>query len=271
MAKTKLKKIAIVCIVAVCVVAAGGIGIYKNNKIQAYNKLINTANEYMDSGEYDKAIVLFNESLDYKKDASVERSIKLAENLKSAKDIYDEGIKFMNANKYLEAMINFGKIAKEDNKLYSSAQKKIEECKNKLMAMANDAVRNNKFDEANQKLDEILKIDTNNSEAKTLKDTVAKAIKDAKDQQAEESKQAAASSNKSLSQQEAIEIVKNKFKPESSNTFYAYDHDSNHDGKEFYVIHVYESQPTHTATLGWYGVDKTSGRIYDELFSNYIN
>src|SRR3712207_8606472 len=41
---------------------------------------------------------------------------------------------------------------------------------------------------------------------------------------------------------------------------YEYDHDSEHDGNSFYVIHVYENMETHTATIGWYGVDKKSGK-----------
>lgn len=283
MDKSKLKHMAIVCILAMAVIIVGGTGIYQYNKIKAYNNLITTANKYMDSGEYDKAIALFNQSLGYKKDASIERSIKLAENLKNIKAIYDDGMKSINDKRYLEAIKKFINVTKEDDRLYSSAQKNIAECKSKLIEIINESVKNNKFDEANKELDEILKIDANNEKVKELKETVVKVVKDQQDKaieeekqqekikSEEETKQAGTFSKGYLTEQEAITIIKRKFTYKGPNLVYSYDHDSQHDGKDFYVIHVFENQPTHTATLGWYAVEKTSGEIYDEIFNKYVD
>lgn len=128
MDKIKTRKICVICIVTVVVILGGGFGIYQYHKIHTYNNLISTANKYMDTCEYDKSIALFEQSLKYKKDSNVERSIKLAENFKNDKIIYDEAVKFMTEKKYLEAKEQFKKITKANNKLYSQAQKKILEC-----------------------------------------------------------------------------------------------------------------------------------------------
>ncbi len=278
MDKQKLKKIATPVLVILGFIILG-FGINKYNKIRSYDNLITEANKYMDSDEYDKAIALFKQSLDYKNDPNVERSIKLAGNLKTAKSIYDNGVSLMNNKDYEGAIQQFQKITQEDDKLYSAAQKKITECKKNFISqnieLANNDIKNNKYDEASKYIDNILKMDSNNAEAKKLKDNIAKLEKGQENNETKQTAQSAAveqsSSNKNLTQEDAEAIVKNNFKYNSSEIVYCYDHDSEHDGKGFYVIHVYESHPTHTATLGWYGVEKSSGRIYDEMLNKYIN
>lgn len=179
MDKIKLKKIAIISAISLVVSIAVGFGTYKYNRVQAYNKLVMTANKDMEQGNYDEAITLFNQSLQYKDDANIKSSIKLANNLKEIKGFYDNGIKLVNDKKYLDAIEQFKKVTKEDDKLYSDAQKKIEECDKKFITqniqLANDSAKNNKYDDANKYLDEVLKLDANNSEAKKLKDTFANA------------------------------------------------------------------------------------------------
>lgn len=170
------RKITIISVIVVIAIVCGGFGIYKYNKVQAYNNLINTANKDMDKGEYDQAIALFNQALQYKNDPTIEKNIKLAASLKEVKSIFDEGTKLMNDKKYLEAIEQFKKVTKGDDKLYSNAQKSIEECKKQFAAqniqLAKDALKNNKSDDANKYLDEVLKVDSNNAEAKKLKDDV---------------------------------------------------------------------------------------------------
>jgi tetratricopeptide (TPR) repeat protein len=119
----------IIIIVTAIVVIAGGLGIYRYNNIKAYNKLVNSANQYMEKGKYDQSLALFEESLSYKNDVKVKKSIDLAKQLKEANEIYNNGIKFMDEKKYARAINEFEKINKEDDKIYEEAKKKIEECK----------------------------------------------------------------------------------------------------------------------------------------------
>lgn len=168
--------------VAIIIILAMGYGIYKYNEKQTYKNLVGTANKFMDSGKYDKAIDLFKKSQSYKNDISVENSIKLANSLKSVKAKYDEATNLMNQKKYLEAIDEFDKITKkEDDKLYNDAQKMIDECKKEFvkqdLELANSSIKNNKYDEANKYIESILKIDNNNSNAKKLKQTIEKSSK----------------------------------------------------------------------------------------------
>jgi hypothetical protein len=161
---------------------------------------------------------------------------------------------------------------------------------------AKAAINNDKLDEANKYLEEIIKVDKDNNEVKDLKSKIEEnkkekeeilrkkeeevaAAKKLEEEKAaiikkqEEEKAAIANASKILTKEQAIEMIKKQF-PEftsNQNLHYEYDHDSNHDGREFYVIHVYESVDNHTATMGWYGVDKGKGRIYDEMSSKYVN
>ena len=180
MDKSKVKKRSIIFVIAVVAIVCGGFGSYKYSKTQTYNNLITTANKDMDQGEYEQAVALFNQSLQYKDDANVKNNIKLATNLKEDKSILDQGTKLMGDKKYLDAIEQFKKVTKEDDKLYDNAQKNIEECKKRYIAqniqLVNAAVKNTRYDEANKYLEGILKVDSNNVEAKKLKENMEKTI-----------------------------------------------------------------------------------------------
>jgi len=128
----KIRKIGVIFIAAVIFVICVGFGSYKYNKAQAYSNLISAANKDMDNGEYDQAIALFKQALNYKSDPMIQKNIKLAASLKEAKNIYDDGVKLMNDKKYSDAIEKFNKITKEDDKLYDNAQKNIDKCKSEL-------------------------------------------------------------------------------------------------------------------------------------------
>ena len=180
------KEIAIISAIVIVAIICGGLGIYKYSKGQTYNNLVTTANKDMDQGEYEQAIALFNQSLQYKDNDNVKNNIKLATKLKEVKSTFDEGTQLMNSKKYLDAIEQFEKVSKEDSKIYGNAQKDIQECKKEYIAqniqLSNNAVKNTKYDEANNYLDSILKLDSNNAEAKKLKDDVEKSIQKQKDE-----------------------------------------------------------------------------------------
>lgn len=180
MNRSKMRKIAIISAISIVIIIGGGFGAYRYNKVQAYNNLITTANKCMDTSDYDKAESLFQQSLQYKNDPSIQKSIQLAKKLKEAKAVYNNGTKLMKDKKYSEAIETFKKISKDDGNLYNDSQKNIENCIKEYAAknieLANSALKENKFDEANKYIEDILKIDVNNSEAKKLKDDVDKSI-----------------------------------------------------------------------------------------------
>lgn len=179
MNKGSIKKISIVSTVILVLCVVIGFGIYKYNKIQTYNNLITSANGYMKSKEYDEAIALFNQSLNYKNDADTNKQIKLAEKLKKLNAIYNDGLGLQKDKKYLDAIAELKKITNEDKDLYSKSQKSIEECKKQYILdninSANEAFKNSNYDDANKYLGLVLKIDDKNQQAKNLQSSIVKA------------------------------------------------------------------------------------------------
>lgn len=281
MDKRNLKKIGVISVIALLVIIGVGFGAYKYTKITQYNNLIESASKYMDEGEYDKAISLFNQSLNYKTDANIENSIKLAQNLAGAKKIYDEGIKLMNDKKYLESIEQFEMIGKESGKFYTDAQNRINECNKEYVALninaASIALEANNYDEANKIIAEVFKVDINNEEAKNLKDAIAKKILEqqaaqkAKEEQElaaekakEEQEKAANEATSKVTAKSAEDIVRKLMVGSiNSKTKSEFDHEETVDGVKYFVIHVYDVVVDHTATWGWYYVNQNNGKVFD--------
>lgn len=164
------KKNVLLFFLCLVVLLGGIVGGYKYKSISKYNNLIKSANKYMNSGHYSNAINLYTQSLKYKSDENVERTITLAYEFRKIEAIYNQGLKLLSSGKYLNAIETFEKVTANDIKLYSKSQKEIKESKNKYIALnmklANNDYKNNKYSAANNCLENIFKIDTNNSDAK---------------------------------------------------------------------------------------------------------
>lgn len=177
----KARNVVIIAVMLCLSFVGSGFGVYKYSEIKNYNTLIKQANLCMQSGDYDKAVALFKESLNYKKSADAQASIMIAEKLKNDKSYYTEGIKLLNDKKYLEALVSFNKI-ESANSQFADLNDKIQLCKTQYIAkntsLANDSARNGNYQDANKYLDEILKIDANNDDVKKLKDKFASAAKE---------------------------------------------------------------------------------------------
>lgn len=202
----KARNVVIIAVMLCLSFVGSGFGVYKYSEIKNYNTLIKQANLCMQSGDYDKAVALFKESLNYKKSADAQASIMIAEKFKNDKSYYTEGIKLLNDKKYLEALVSFNKI-EGANSQFADLNDKIQLCKTQYIAkntsLANDSGRNGNYEEANKYLDEILKIDANNDDVKRLKDKFAVAAKEqqqtAEAEKAEQSKsQTKASSSQNV-------------------------------------------------------------------------
>lgn len=217
------RRILIIIIVAM-VAILGGLGIYKYKSVQTYNGLIKTANEYMEKGKYDQSVELLQESLSYKNDDKVKDSIELAKKLKEASAIYNQGLKLMDEKKYLEAINEFEKITKEDDKIYEEANKKIEECRKVYEALDK---KNNKEDEDKP--------------------------------------------SKNITPDNACDIIKKYVKSDNGNINFRYDHDETKKGVQYYVIQAFEDHSDHITTIGWYYVDKNTGKAYElDVVSNSL-
>jgi hypothetical protein len=75
---------------------------------------------------------------------------------------------------------------------------------------------------------------------------------------------------KNITQEDAVELVTKVVGPIAKGSYVSFDHEGIEDNVEYYVIHYYEiiiDDPKtgvgHTATFGWYFVDKANGDVYE--------
>jgi tetratricopeptide (TPR) repeat protein len=284
MNKRKIKRIIIISVLTLLVIIGVGFGGYKYTKNNQYNGLIKDANSYMENSEYDKAIALYKESLSYKNDPNIDSSIKLAQRLTEENKIYDEGLRLMNDKKYLESIEQFKMIGTDSDKLYNDAQNKINECNKEFVALniskANIALETSNYDEANNLLAKVFKVDNDNADAKKIKDTIDKKIQEenaaqkAKEEQekaaqiakqeqdkADQAAEAAASKITTTSSEDIVRKL--VIKDLNSKTLSQFDHEETVDGVKYFVIHVYDIVVDHTATRGWYFVNQNNGKVFD--------
>lgn len=291
MNKWKIKKIIIISILMLIVIIGVGFAEYKYTKNNKYNGLIKVANSYMENSEYDKAIALYTQSLSYKNDPNIDNSIKLAQSLIEKNKIYDEGIRLMNDKKYLESIDQFKMIGTDSGKLYKHAQNKIYECNKEFVALniskANIALEANKYDEANNFITKIFKVDNDNENAKKIKDTIDKEIeeenaaqksKEEQEKAAQKAKQeqekaavAAKAAASGITTTSSEDIVRKLvIKDLNSKTIIQFDHEETVDGVKYFVIHVYDIVVDHTATTGWYYVNQDNGKVFDGTYGDLI-
>lgn len=160
---------------------------YYFNKVKPYNDALENGNKAVALEEYDKGITFYTNALKYKNDSNLRKKIEFAKFLKKSKENYDSAIKQMSDKNYLKAIDIFNEVSEQDEKKYSLAQSKIIECKKLYITDnlngARASFKNNKFDEANKYVGNILKIDANNSDAKELKENISKAIQKQKEEE----------------------------------------------------------------------------------------
>lgn len=106
--------------------------------MEPYNNLLTDGNKAFAQENYDSAVTMYKEALDYKNDSDLNKKISFAENLEKSKEAYDNAVKLESDKEYSEAIDSFKKVDRQDSKRYSLAQKKIEACKEYYM-IANSA------------------------------------------------------------------------------------------------------------------------------------
>ncbi|OBR91419.1 hypothetical protein CLRAG_29860 [Clostridium ragsdalei P11] len=162
------------------------LGFYYFDKIRPYENILLSANKAMTAENYDEAINLYTEAETYKKTSDIDSKIQLAGILKKSKLNYKLGIQKMDNKDYLNAVDYLKKVNRQDSKRYNTALNKINKCKKLYIsdnfAKAKGSLNNNKFDDANKYLNNISKIDDNNSCIKELKNDIAKAIQKQKEE-----------------------------------------------------------------------------------------
>jgi len=184
----KLKNKKAIILTTIIIALLISIGLHKYNRVEAYNRVIATANNYMGKGEYDKAIDSFKESLDYKEDKEIDKKIKEAEQLKKSQKVYNEAINLLEDKKYEEALEKLNSIDENKDKIYILAKDKIDSCMDELINLANEEFKKENYNNSNKYLDIVLKYDKDNEKALDIRNNIKIKIEEKKNEQGKQRK-----------------------------------------------------------------------------------
>ena len=257
----KNKKNGILVLAIIAILGASTFGAYKYFNYKNYKKLADSGNTYLEKKDYNKAISTFKESLKYKYDKNIKNSLELAEDLKEDQDAYNKALKFFSEKKYLQAITELKKIKSNNKDLYNKALDKINECTKEYVKVniesAKEAISKGDYIGAKGYLSLVLAQDSSNSEALEL-------IKKCEDvNKTSDNKNSDSNTKNSPVTKEQAESLIISLKKFENNIKCTYDHDDKKDGRDYYVLQAYESMQDHIATIGWYYVEKSTGKAFE--------
>nr|WP_276561239.1 hypothetical protein [Bacillus paramycoides] len=270
---------------------------------KVYDEQVDSGQKAIEKGEYANAVSSFEKAAKDKSTDEIQKYIRLANDMKdSATALKDEKyeVAIANAEKVTKEKTDdkIYKSAKEQAdkiiKTAKSSQEQAESTKKEIQ-LGKDLLGQQKYDEAYQAFKTIADRKESPqlvSEATTLMNEAITAKKQHEDEQEkarkEKAEQEQVALEKKKAEQEQAQLKAKeetkKQKDTSGNTAVltkkdaenlvrikknvpasvevVYDHDDNNGD---YVIHVYESHPDHTATLGWYAVNPKTKEMHSTL------
>lgn len=230
------------------------------NKLLNISNLLNESKTALENGEFE--ISIYNA----KKIKGIKNMGKYEEiATKNADQLIQESNKLLTIKKEIESSIQKGKTLLEQNK-FDEAYNTFKQAKN------NELKEKNFFIDVQSSLTELMQQSieakkTYNEKIEAEKELAEAKKKEEAKKRAEEEKKKQEEADKTLTHKQAEDLVRQylDIKP-NPNVFVEYDHD---EGNNF-IIHVYEvvvddpnTMEGHTATWGWYGVNKNSRIVYD--------
>ena len=179
MLNSKKQKIILSLIISIAVTVSVVYKYYKSaQKQKIVNLIVANANQCIEKENYDDAIKLYNEALAYKSSTEILNKINIVKKYKKDKLIYFNALKEYNNKNYNNSINILNTIDKDDNKYFPLSQSKIKECKilyiKDIVKRANKKLLNDNLDDANKDLIIALKLDSNNTDVKTLKSNINK-------------------------------------------------------------------------------------------------
>jgi len=263
---------------------------------KAYTESFDAGKAALQKGDFEQAINKFENALEEKETDEAKNYLHFAQTLQESRTLFHSGdfdaainsIKKLLKEKASEKLA--GKVTKQANALLKEIQqaKTVSVTMKEKMIKGKTLLEDNQFDQAaavfkevaeTTNLPDVAEIETMAKDAAALLAETSKKKNSAeqeKHQQEEtankneEEKQKQEEATKTLTQEQAVDLVKKHLNITSEqNVKVVYDHNADNGD---YVIHVYEfvvDNPStgegHTATWGWYGVNKQTKAVYDTM------
>ncbi|MFJ7728124.1 tetratricopeptide repeat protein [Neobacillus sp. NPDC097160] len=264
---------------------------------KAYTESFDAGKAALQKGDFDQAINKFENAIEEKETTEAKDYLHFAKSLQESRTLYHDGdfdaaiysIKKLLKETSTEKLE--GKVTIQANELLKDIQqaKTVSEKMKEKMIKGKTLLEDNQFDQAaaafkevaeTTDLPDVTAIETMAKDAsKLLEETTKKknSAEQKKQKQTEENtknkeeeKQKQEEANKPITQEQAVDLVRQHLNISSEqNVKVVYDHDA---ANGDYVIHVYEfvvDNPStgegHTATWGWYGVNKQTKAVYDAM------
>ncbi|WP_368488583.1 hypothetical protein [Clostridium sp. BJN0013] len=165
----------------------------------------------------------------------------------------------------LVCSIGYGGYRYYHNKIY-----------NRLVDKANSYMKNSEYKKAVDTYEEALKYKNNDNVKKNIKQARKKLDESLKSQLKDKEEDTADKKNterknsdylnsesNTITKEKAVELTAKYYKTKNENTKFVFDHEDIRDNETYYVIQVFDSMEDHSATAGWYYVNKKSGQVYE--------
>lgn len=147
---------------------------------------------------------------------------------------------------------------------------------NKLLDKAESYMKNGEYKKAVDTYEEALKYKNNDKIKKNIKqakekldETLKAQLKDKKednvDKKNTENKGSSYLNSQidTITKEKAVELTAKYYKTKNENTKFVFDHEDIRNNETYYVIQVFDSMEDHSATAGWYYVNKKSSKVYE--------
>ncbi|APQ77469.1 TPA: hypothetical protein PTW06_001840 [Clostridium botulinum] len=246
----KLKNKKAIILITIVIALLISLGLYRYNKVEAYNRVVEAANNYMEKGEYDKAIDSFKESLNYKEDKEIDKKIKEAQQLKNSQKVYNDAVNLLEDKKYEEALEKLSSIDENKGKVYILAKDKIDGCMGELINLANEEFKKEDYYSANKYLDMVLKYDKDNEKALDVRNNVKTKIEEKKNNEEKLKKQ---QKIKTLKEKKDSEYDKDKKRTSSSKEKSKFNSNNNYISESKARVLVESVKPS-DITLNYLGI-----------------
>lgn len=265
----KKKYMVIIAVIGVLILAVGSIFFYKSFST---NKAIKKGIDLTSEKEYNKALAYFDLALDNIPNNKEALEAKgMIETYLDAKELFDAD-KMEEANgKINEISDNYSNYTglNEDidilkNQINESIKKDAEISDN--INKVRELVKSNNYDEAKKEIDELENENLNQAQKQQVEDQksiinseLARVESEKKAQEQAQNLEKQKQVESTITAEKATELVRNYLISNSKYVAPIIEVDSEDDIQ--YTVHCYEKLADHTATSGWYYVNKKTGSV----------